>query len=61
MIFPKINWPNGIARWWSDNFRWWNGNFSSNIQHPLWGTRGVIRRWSLYSCLYFFLFFCGFI
>jgi len=28
MIFPKINWPNGI--WWSDcrlrngNFRWWN-------------------------------------
>jgi len=28
MIFPepKINWPNWIARWWSDNVRWWNGN-----------------------------------
>jgi len=27
MIFLGINWPNGIARWWRDNFRWWNGNF----------------------------------
>jgi len=27
LIFLKISWPNGIAKWWSGNFRRWNGNF----------------------------------
>lgn len=22
MVFPKINWPNSIARWWSNDYRW---------------------------------------
>jgi len=36
MILQKINWPNVIARWRSDNFTWWNGNFRwRNARHRL--------------------------
>ena len=54
MTFLEISWPNGIARWWSDNCRWWNGNFRWwNARHRLQSrtpfgvrTRSLLKRCS---------------